>query len=460
MTLTKKIISALALCCLLLSHYTTMAQISDNHAKDNQPLENSPLSRLGFGNITPQYFANGEAMGGLTAAFRSPVTTNMANPASLAFLRTAVYELALYAKSSTVSNKGVSVDGWSGNLGYLSLAFPTYSTINEVLDRKPRTLRWAMGFSLAPYNSVGYNVSTTTKHPTIDSASVISYFLGSGGTYQLKWGNAVEYKNLALGINLGYVFGKIANDRQVFLSNLGTHYADVLNTDYQVTGFTYSLGAQYDLKLDKDFVDKPAQRHLVLGIYGNSANGFNTSLNTLTSRYLSDGFSTSTVANDTLQNTQDAKGKGTLPAEIVIGAQYEYGSKWKVGAQYAATNWSAYRNEAYAQTLLNSSLLNVGMEYIPDALNYKNFTKRIRYRLGAKVGSDPRQIGGVQASVWAVTGGFGLPIVLPREQVSFVNFTFEYGNVGIKNSLNESYFKMTAGFTLNDNSWFLKKKFN
>ena len=54
----------------------------------------------------------------------------------------------------------------------------------------------------------------------------------------------------------------------------------------------------------------------------------------------------------------------------------------------------------------------------------------------------------------------GLPITLPRQQVSFVNLGFEFGQNGGNTTLTETYGRVTLGFTLNDNSWFYKRKFN
>ena len=59
-----------------------------------------------------------------------------------------------------------------------------------------------------------------------------------------------------------------------------------------------------------------------------------------------------------------------------------------------------------------------------------------------------------------MTLGFGLPVVLPRQQLSFINFAVEAGQFGLADQLRENYVKIQVGFTLNDNTWFFKRKFN
>ena len=167
---------------LTISVLSLNAQIIDNNYKQNQPKENSLLSRYGLGNLNPQYFASNAGMGGMTAAYRDRYHLNPFNPASLPALRTTAYEVGLYAKSTDVKSSGGNSSAWSGNLNNLALGFPTYSVINEVLDRKPRAVRWGMAMSLMPYSTVGYNINTVTPaQNSLDSSTLTNYFVGSGG---------------------------------------------------------------------------------------------------------------------------------------------------------------------------------------------------------------------------------------------------------------------------------------
>lgn len=85
--------------------------------------------------------------------------------------------------------------------------------------------------------------------------------------------------------------------------------------------------------------------------------------------------------------------------------------------------------------------------------------KRVRYRAGAYYRQDPREINGKNLDDIGVTLGFGFPLILPRQQTSFVNAAFEIGKIGTDSPIEETYYKLTVGFTLNDNTWFYKRRF-
>jgi hypothetical protein len=252
--------------------------IGDPNYSSNQPKENSPLSRLGFGNLTPQYLASNAGFGGMTAAYRDRYSFNPFNPASVAAMRMTAYEVGFFAKNTTITSNTTSTTNkaWSGNLNYVALGFPTYSVINEVLDRKKREFRWGMGFSLMPYSSIGYNSNSTSK--IADTVSVSNYFIGSGNTYRFLWSNGVDYKGLSVGANVGFLFGKTTVLRQLHLNNVGLSYIDDFNDSYTMAGFSWNLGAQYDIAIGaKPKVgEKDKQKHIVLGIYGNPATPFTT----------------------------------------------------------------------------------------------------------------------------------------------------------------------------------------
>jgi hypothetical protein len=84
----------------------------------------------------------------------------------------------------------------------------------------------------------------------------------------------------------------------------------------------------------------------------------------------------------------------------------------------------------------------------------------MRYRAGLYYGMDPRVVDSQQLSTMGVTLGLGLPLKLPRGLPSFINLGLEAGQLAAPNLLKENYFKINVGFTLNDNMWFYKQKFN
>lgn len=429
-----------------------------------QPKQNSPYSRFGIGDLLPRYFASQAGMGGQTAAYHDPYHINLSNPASYAFLRTTALETALYSKFSHYESSGSTLDNWSGNLAYLALGFTLKSPINEVLDKDKSPRRLGMGFSLTPYSLVGYNIVT---QDTLSSGPVENLFLGNGGMYKLTWSNAIRYKQSAFGINLGWAFGKSkyeteANFEDPFNTTLGSFRSNI-RQDLGINGFLWNVGAQHDFVLKYDPRDHETPSELItVGLTAEGVHKMRITSDDLfvrSRRRLGTG---QFDQPDTLRYEGNVKQSLTLPATITLGAMY-VSTKWKAGGQFGFEGWSAYKNEARPETLRNTFATSVGVEYTPDVISYNRYLKRVRYRLGAYYRQDPRliRVGSADQKVndLGMTFGMGFPLILPRQQTSFINTAFELGRLGANTAISETYFRITLGFTLNDNTWFYKRRF-
>ncbi|MEN0004385.1 MAG: hypothetical protein AAF798_09585 [Bacteroidota bacterium] len=422
-----------------------------------QPKINSPYSRFGLGDLVDQHLAAAGGMGGLSAAFVDAYNVNIMNPASLARLQSTAFEVGFYAKYSSLEGQDETQGIWSGNLNYLVLAFPLKNPINKVLDRDNSPWGLGMSFSLLPYSQVGYNIQIATDRGE-DLGEVEQFLKGSGGTYRVNWGNALRYRNIAVGVNLGYTFGKILNSRRVEYNSFNNFYNTELLDDISVGGLFFNVGVQYAYyfkKPGRDGVQVATSKRLVIGAYANP----NLPFNTQTSRfYHRDNFEYGVL--DTIVAPPIVELDGTLPAEYGIGITYEKINNFRVGVEYKGANWSSYENEAKDESLSNTYRISIGGEWTPNYISYNSYLERVRYRFGAFYGNDPRSFAGEQLTHFGLTLGFGFPIILPRQQVSFLNLAIEAGRFGLSDGLNETYARITLGFTLNDNSWFFKRKFN
>jgi hypothetical protein len=434
----------------------SVVALSAQNAEIN-PKINSPYSRFGLGDLVDQYLAAPAGMAGLSAAFHDPFHLNLLNPASLSHLQATAFEVGLDAKYSSLESGDQSETFWSGNLTYLALGFPLINPINEVLDRKRRDIGLGMAFSLQPYSSVGYNVETVAMDP--DVGQVTNFLKGNGGTYRFNWGNGFHFKDIAVGVNLGYQFGKITNSRRVEFDSLELAYISEFLDEVSVNGLVWSAGLQYTYKFKKpgkNGLPEPTGKRIILGAYGNSTTGFSTE----TSRFI-ERYNLVYGLQDTIFNQEGIDGEGTLPASFTVGAMYQDLNKLRVGVEFGMQNWSGYENDAKPDNLLqDANRISIGGEFIPNHLSYNNYFERVRYRLGFFYAEDPRTFGGEQLTETGITLGMGFPIILPRQRTSFVNLAIEAGQFGLSDSLTENYIRMTLGFTLNDNTWFFKRKFN
>ncbi len=428
-----------------------------------EPTSNSPYSSLGLGDLLDPFYAASAGMAGLSATYHDPFHLNPLNPASLGWLRATSFEIGVFAKYTSLQTQGEQSEQWSGNLNYMALGFPIRNPINERLDRKESDFGWGMSFALAPYSSVNYNIQT--REVLADSTFTLGSFKGTGGTYRLNWGNGFRYKSFSAGINLGYFFGRLNNTRLVNLEDELVYYVNDFADDVNVNGLVWNIGLGYDILLKSPNASGklvPNGKRVSFGLYANADMSFKTESDRVYRRVYSLSSSSLPVdlQSDTISSVIDLREDGTLPAAFGFGVMYEDADKFKIGIEYATTLWDNYVNKAQNDVLQNSYRLAVGGEYIPDYASYNSYLNRIRYRLGFFYETDPRSFNNDQLNRIGATLGLGFPITLPRQQTSFVNLAVEAGQFGLDEAISEQYIKFTLGFTLNDNTWFFKRKFD
>jgi len=420
------------------------AQISDNN----------PYSRFGIGEINNTNFSHLQQMGDLGASYADPYHINIVNPATLANLRTAAFDVGLFTEYSTLSDGNQESTSFNGNLAYLSLAFPLKNPVNELFDRIESDFSHGMAFTIMPHSTVGYNIRSTENIDSI--GSVVRDFTGSGGTYKFLFSNGFKYKNFSAGINLGYLFGKIRNERSVEFSDIFNVFGVDYENNYSVKGFLWNLGLHYSLVLNQKEIDQKKgvpSKVFNFGLYGNSATRFSTSSNV-------ENFIVNELTGslDTVEILQDNLGNGKLPAELGLGATYFKGNKWALGVNYSITFWNKYRNDANPETLTNANKLSLGGYFRPNYKSFDKYFERVMYRFGAYYNNDPRSVNAEQLNNYGVTFGFGMPFVY-QKKISHANIGFNIGKKGGNTPIRETFYRLTFGFTFNDDEWFIKRKY-
>jgi hypothetical protein len=434
-----------------------------NAQTNTPPSDNSPYSRFGLGDFVNQNLANSAAKGNLSASFQDPNHLNLLNPAASSSLVTASYEIGINARFTTMADKVSSAKARNGGISYLALGFPLRNQVNELFDtRKKASYKLGMNFGLLPYTNVGYNILTTK---TVENVGKTTYkYEGTGGLYKFYWGNSISYKDFSFGLNLGYLFGKINSNRLIQFDDLQNNYELQVTNKGVYRGFLWNLGAQYAYNFKKKGSNGKMEASgdkLIFGVYGNPSSSFTVNNDNLYIRENSKYFFNGAISRDSLLKDQVAikDAKGTLPSELSLGVTYQKGTKFKVGVNYSTAAWSKYKNASKVETLSDTYRFGAGLEFTPDAASYNKYFNRVRYRMGVNVWNDPRNFKGTQLEGKSISVGFGFPLVMPRQQVSFVNLSLEAGSLGSE-VLSQNYFKTTLGFTLNDNSWFYKRKYN
>lgn len=442
---------SLALACLLIAG-SAMAQ--------QQVV--SPYSRFGLGDPVDQDFQHLRLLGGINGAFHDAYQSNLANPASLAFLNATSFEIGSFAKHNVLTEGDLEARNWTGNLSHISLSFPVFNPIADLLNRNERKIKWGMNLSLVPYTRVGYDIETTDSS-NVDLGKLAYRFQGSGGSYRVQWANGFKYKGFALGLKAYYLFGRNELDRTVIFQDQVNSNTNRFTNDFNYNGFGFDLGMIYSMELgagEKDDKKKEKKKILSAGVYWSPSTGIRTSAQQF---YRSVNISTPGATTDTLVFTEEPiRGDATLPGLFGAGVYFTSGDQWRIGATYETQQWSAYRNDATGEedgALQNAYSVRFGAAYRPNINSFDNFFQRLNYKAGLRFGNDPRTINGEQINTFAVNTGVTAPFFFQR-QISFLDLGVEYGNRTVTGGINEKYFTILLGFTLNDNDWFIQRKFN
>ena len=420
----------------------------------SQPKDNSPYSRFGLGDIAENnfIFVRGTGLGNSTYSYNQ---INITNPASYGYIATTIFDLGFYAKNSFYNTGNNSESVFSGNMDYISLAFPLLNPINDLLEKKQRDYDIGFNVTLKPFSNVGFNIKSTSEEENI--GTIERYYQGSGGTYKFMGGLGGRYKDLALGFNAGYFFGKISYDREIYFADIDYPYNDIFNDGKSIKGFLYDAGLLYSLTLNKKAVkgNKEKAKKITFGIRGNGSTSFSTK-----DKIYNKGVTTDFTGQiaDTILYVDTLKGSGTLPSSFGFGIQYNNKNKWIIGLDYSANLWSQYANELTNDNLKDSYEMALGMQYTPNENSFTNFFDRVKYRMSIYYKTDPRYEGDNQMDEKGVHLGFGFPIIYQRKS-SNINADISFGKRGGNLSISENFVKIGLSVTINDSEWFIKRKY-
>ena len=414
------------------------------------PTRNSPFSSFGIGDLEPFAFSAQLGMGGIGQAYNHTHIASPSNPAALGALRYTSYQVGVGFTRTSLEQGDLENDNGDGQLQNISLAFPLQNSLNEVLDGKNSKVRVGTMLAVSPYSNIGYNIEIASDEEGL--GNVQSNFEGSGGFYRLQFAGGAEYDRRArFGVNFSYIFGRTNTQSEVVPTDVfGASRLNESNA-FRGRGLETQLGAQYDFILEAN-ADGVTKRVLTVGAtttFGASFNGDATRSLIATNQF----FLTDTIAffEDELQTLD-------FPNRVALGAYYRVINKFGIGFDVERVGWGDFRNSVRPlENLTDATNIRAGVEWTPDSKAFGQYWKQVQYRAGAYLNEDPRP--GVD-NERGLTFGLGLPIVRPREEVSYVNLSLNAGYLDTSSDITQRYIRLVAGFTLTDNTWFFKRRFN
>jgi len=396
-----------------------------------------PYSFYGIGELNK--CSNGllDGMGGTSYAMQSPYYINFRNPASYAAFDSLsmIAETAASIYACTMQQSRTYQKNDYASAAYITLGLPV-------------TQHWRTSVGLLPFSKVGYYIENSN---TVENIGTTSHtYFGSGGLNQLYWGNAFRIcKGLSIGLNASYMFGSIYKSNNTYFD--GTHfYNTFVNDAYHLDGIYLTGGLQYGF----DFKEN---HNLTLGIvYSNTAYIW-AKEKLLVNTY--SGIYSSVVSYDTVVYNDNIRGNVKIPQSLGGGLSYTFKKKMTIAADVTWNNWEKYTFMGHGDSLKNSIVASMGLNFIPDPTSTK-FLKRMNFRLGGKYSTGEFFLRDKPISELAVSLGVGIPLTSFNTH-STINVAFEYGRMGTltNNLIRRDYFRFLFSFTLQE-KWYQRMKIN
>ena len=396
---------------------------------------NSPYSYTGLGEVNFRGNQINRFMGGLEV-YNDSIHANLSNPSSYAKLLLTTYSIGLNYSNNQLSDTNDSKSLISSGLDYIGIAIPTK--------------KFGFGFGIIPFTSVGYKLSQIDDS---SSSDILNRYEGEGGINKVFFSLGLYLlKNLSFGVTINYDFGKLKYQTSKFLDDV--YLGTILINESSISGLDIKLATNYEIP-----VNSKIDLHMMVSYVPQGSLNSNNKRLLITSP-LSDPSNIAEIIEIDLAETGLDFTEIQLPSSSIVGFGLGKKSKWFAGAQYIVTNSSNFKNSF--NTLPNvsykdGSQFSIGGFYIPDYSSITSYWKRVVLRMGFR-----HEVTGIFKNNFGINEtGINFGAGLPLPGYSNVNIGFEYGSRGTKNSniLNEKFWTVRIGFSLNDR-WFVKRKYN
>jgi len=396
----------------------------------------SPYSYFGIGDDRDKGAVDTQMMGGVSM-YGDSIHINLSNPAAYSKLRLTAY-------TAGISHKEYQLKSWNEdqrtsvtNLDYLAIGFPLAKNVG-------------FGFGIMPYSSVGYSLNSTSNSA---NGEVSNFFEGEGGLNRLYASIGFEpIKNLSFGVTANFNFGTLEYQR--IQSVEGVQFGTLDDRESNINGYDF----KYALNYNPTIKDKYTLYTSVLVNTQGNLTSENTQ--TLGSFSLVTGNNVEVVDVDldasNLRNTELK-----IPTRTTFGLGFGENKKWFLGAEYSFQQMGDFENTFLGLDNIDYGDANtyaLGGYWIPDYRSLTGYFNRITYRAGLRYDMTGMTINNKEINNFGITFGLGLPL---GADFSNLNVGFELGRRGTTdaNLIEESYFKVNIGLSLNDR-WFQQRKIN
>ena len=416
--------------------------------------ENSPYSRYGIGNLTPQGNISNRGMGGISAGFSDVTTVNFLNPASYGNLIYTTLEIAAQADSKALKTSSDKFTSNNAYVPYLQLGLPLLNGNKKAMKS---STGWGIAFGLRQVSRISYKIEADKSLTNIDSLATV--YEGNGGVYEASIGTGLRLKYFSIGFNTGYLFGdKDYSTRLIFINDTVTYHSSNSATNTNFGGLFFNAGFQYIIPFKKDHPENGLVR---IGAYGTLQKKYNATQDILRETFSYNATTGNPDRLDSVYENNSVKGTVQLPA--TYGAGFVVEKKHVVwGIDFETTNWNNYIFYNQRDSVKKNWTVKAGFQYLPADVDSRKYWDFVKYRAGLFFGPDYINLG-TNIPQFGISLGAGLPLKLNRSfyetQYSVMNVGIEYTNRGNRsNAIRESIISISVGFSLSD-IWFRRVKY-
>lgn len=413
----------------------------------------SPYSRYGVGLLGDRALGFNKGMAGTGIGMADGRQLNALNPASYARIDSLsfLFDIGMSIQNANLSAEGTKMNSKTAQFDYLAMGFRLAPHLG-------------MSIGVLPFSNIGYEISSTGTPIDNGMGTTVTpttTYAGSGGLHSVYAGIGYSpIRPLALGVNLGYLWGTMSHSALTSYS-LSTVQPLRRAYDAEVRSYTLDAGLQYSHRLNR--------KHLfTLGLtygLGHDLGG--------TSKFYNQRLTSSSVVS--AADTLSVSNAFSLPQTFGIGLTWQWTNSLRVACDYQHQQWASsttptlltaadgtlsYVKSKGAYTDMNK--FNLGAEYLGNPNGF-NWSSRVRYRFGLGYATPYTYINGQKGpKSYTAAIGIGLPIMTvhnARENYSYVNISaqFEHVKPQVAGQLTENYFRLSVGLSFNQR-WFMKWK--
>ncbi|MGL5682319.1 MAG: hypothetical protein ACRDDZ_04585 [Marinifilaceae bacterium] len=395
----------------------------------------TPYSSFGMG-LIPENSGPYTGMGGVTAAMRDNKNINFLNPASYTAMDSNrfYFQFAMTGEYVRLSTQKESTKYRVAQNSSLIMGF-----------RLARNLYTTFGFT--EISDIGYDVTYTEFIAgDQDNRLFTQHIQGEGGLNQLYLGLAWKKKNFSLGLNTGYVFGKIEK-RQTLTPLMSDSYYINSSDRTQIRGVIMTPGIQYHIPL-------PKHSHLNLG----GTFSFKTFLNSR-KNYLAQEVNMSSGTSSILNDQKIDNGRIVYPLRYNVGFDYNYRRQWEVAGDYTYQKMSSYKEFDQYMDFNEYYKTAIGVGYTPNELG-RRWGQRNKYMLGGYFVRSHLEFREEKINTYAITAGLHMPFIIRNRELN-IGVAVDLGIRGTENQglIQEKYGKIRLNFALKE-LWFKKQQIN